>query len=45
MYKKMASLVVTIVTDTTAYEQQLMTYTNSDSVMLWMGLRVSLGGY
>jgi hypothetical protein len=39
MYKKMASLVVTIVTDTTAYEQQLMTYTNSDSGYVMDGVK------
>ena len=31
VYEKMAVLVVTIVRATTAYEQRLMTYTNSDA--------------
>jgi hypothetical protein len=30
MYKKMASLVITIAQPTTTHEKQLMTYTNSD---------------
>ncbi|HEY6404837.1 MAG TPA: hypothetical protein VIX38_02015 [Nitrososphaeraceae archaeon] len=36
MSKKMATVVVTVVPDTTAHEQQLMTYTNSDpSYVIW----------
>ena len=31
MYEKTATLVVTIVPGTIAYEQQLMSYTNSDA--------------
>jgi hypothetical protein len=36
----MATLVVTIVQDTTAYEQQLMTYTNSDPGYVTWGVKV-----
>ena len=39
MYEKMATLVVTIVPTITAYEQQLMIYTNSDPGYVMDGVK------